>query len=441
MRKYASAFAFLCLSSALTLPASAGTWGTQAQLSTNAYNGTIAIDSAGNLTSVWFQSSLPNGTAVNQIWASSAAFGQTWSAPVDVSGTIGVASGNPSVRTSAYGIATAVYNNASGAGTFSDHPAGASWSTPGATNGVVQFYTSNDRGDEILVWGGGGPRGLANPVQAGHRAAGGSWSAAATIASGAYVTLDGAVVAPDGTMAISWESYSSVCGSRACKTSNWTLHVSTLAAGATGWVDSGALLGPSASQHFGQMAADGLGDLGAVSIVSGNLVSLARNAGAWTTAVIAPLTTLGYYTGTGHDNRVYASDASGHATFVGWDPGLTNLLAVDGNLATNSWSTPNVISGSDQDPGYFYFTMSSSGAAIAFWPILPISGGETTWRAATRPASGKPWNAPTTAGTSYEGGGNPDSVAINAAGQAAVVFHGYSSDFLAYILYTNTYRP
>lgn len=61
----------------------------------------------------------------------------------------------------------------------------------------MQFYTSNDRGDEILVWGGGGPRGLANPVQAVHRAASGSWSAAATVASGAYVTLDGAVAAPD----------------------------------------------------------------------------------------------------------------------------------------------------------------------------------------------------------------------------------------------------
>ena len=67
MRKYASTFACLCLSSALALPASAGTWGTQAQLSTNAYNGTIAIDTAGNLTSLWYQSSLPNGTAVTSV--------------------------------------------------------------------------------------------------------------------------------------------------------------------------------------------------------------------------------------------------------------------------------------------------------------------------------------------------------------------------------------
>jgi hypothetical protein len=442
-RRLAALAPFSLLLSAFVHPVYAGGWGTQAQLSTNAYNGTIALDAAGNMTSLWYQNDLPNGTAVNEIWASTAAFGQAWSAPVNVSGPIGVASGNPSVRTNAAGTATAVYNNSSGTGMFSDHPLGGSWSTPAATSGVVGFYTSNDHGDQSIAWGGGGPRGIANPVRVVHRSAGGAWSTAATLATGAYVALDGNVVAPDGTMAVSWESYSSVCGSRTCKTSNWTLHVSTLAPGAQTWVDSGPLMGPSSTQHFGQMAADGLGDLGVISISNGNIVSLVRHAGAWgTPAVVAPLTTIGYYTGTGRDNRIYASDSSGHATFVGWNQGLTSLLAADGNLTTNTWSTPNVISGSDQDPGYFYFTMSQSGAAIAFWNLQSFNGsGETTWRAATRPAGGKPWNAPATAGTSFDAGGNPESVAVNTNGQAAVVFHGYSSDFLTYILYTNTYHP
>lgn len=52
-----------------------------------------------------------------------------------------------------------------------------------------------------------------------------------------------------------------------------------------------------------------------------------------------------------------------------------------------------------------------------------------------------PWNAPATVGTSFEGGGVPESVAINGAGQAAVVYHGYSSDYLTYIEYTNVYKP
>ena len=51
------------------------------------------------------------------------------------------------------------------------------------------------------------------------------------------------------------------------------------------------------------------------------------------------------------------------------------------------------------------------------------------------------WNGPATAGTSFEGGGTPEGVAINSAGEAAVVFHGYSSDYLTFIQYTNTYHP
>jgi len=54
---------------------------------------------------------------------------------------------------------------------------------------------------------------------------------------------------------------------------------------------------------------------------------------------------------------------------------------------------------------------------------------------------GVAWNAPATVGTSFDAGGNPESVAVNSAGQAAVVFHGYSSDYLTFIEYTNTYQP
>src|SRR5580692_7732854 len=89
--------------------ASAGSWATQATLANNAYNGTVALDASGNLVAVWYQNAAPNGTAVNQIFASTAVIGQPWSSPVDVSGNIGVASGNPSVRGSSTGNVTAVY--------------------------------------------------------------------------------------------------------------------------------------------------------------------------------------------------------------------------------------------------------------------------------------------------------------------------------------------
>jgi len=202
-------------------------------------------------------------------------------------------------------------------------------------------------------------------------------------------------------------------------------------------------LGPDSKQHFGQLAADGVGDLGLVSISGGNIVSLVRHGTSWTApAVVASTSALtGLSSGSALQNRVYASDSAGHATVVGWgNAQLTDLVAVDGNLSTNTWGKPAVISGSDQFPNYFDFAMSSSGTAIAFWSVVG-NGGNTTWRAATRNGSGVPWNAPATAGTSFDGGGVPEGVAVNTAGQAAVVFHGYSSDFLTYIEYTNTYHP
>jgi hypothetical protein len=392
------------------------------------------------MTSVWDQ------TGANEIWASSAAFGQPWSSPVNISGPNGTASGNPSVRTSAAGVATAIYTNPTTGTNFVDHTAGGVWGTPGATNGVNQFPVGNDRGDDGLAWvigqvrvGAGG-----TSIAVVQRPAGGTWGQATTIATGAHLNLVGSVMAPDGSMAVAWESFDAVCGSRVCKTSNWVLHVSTHAAGAQSWVDSGALLGPDATAHYGQLAADGLGDLGVVALSGNNVVSRVRHGSTWSsTVVVAPSSSLEFYTGTGRDNRIYASDSAGHATLVGWgNPQLSNLVAVDGNLTTNTWGAVTTISGSDLYPGYFDFAMSSSGAAITFYWVNPYDGtGNTIWRAATRPGSGKPWNAPSTAGTTFDAGGPPESVAINSAGQAAVVFHGYSSDFLTYIEYTNTYQP
>ena len=437
-------FAILVLVAALTAgtSASAGSWSSQATLANNAYNGTTTLDASGNLVAVWYQNAAPNGTAVNQIWASTAVIGQPWSTPVDVSGNIGVASGNPSVRGSSNGNATAIYTSPTIGAAYADKPLGGVWKSPLSTNGVNQFYVINDHGDEGLAWGTGGARPTSSTVVAIRRPVGGVWSAPATIAAAPHLSFDGAIVAPDGSMAVAWESFDSVCGSRTCKTSNWVLHVSTVAAGAQNWVDSGPLLGPDTTQHFGQLAADAVGDLGVISIRTGNIVSVVRHGAAWGSAVVvASTSTFQYYTGTGRDNRIFASDSAGHATLVGWgDIHLATLAAIDGNLTTNTWGTAATISGGDQDPGYFDFAMSSSGAAIAFYPLL-LQSGTTTWRAITRPGAGKPWNAPATAGSSFEGGGTPDGVAVNSAGQAAVVFHGYSSDFTTNILYTNTYKP
>lgn len=438
---------FVCFFTVATaLPGWAGSWGTPTVLGNNAYSGTISLDAKGNMTAAWNQLLYTSGVLSGaQISASTAGFGQPWSAPVDISGSIGTGASYPAVHTSAAGNVTAIYTNADVSGNFVDHPAGGHWGLPGETNGATngsnEFFVMNDGGDQGLAWGLGTTR-TASTVSAVYRPASGVWSAVTTISGGPHAAFDGSLMAPDGTMAVAWESYNSVCGSRVCKTSNWVLHVTTHAPGAQNWVDSGALLGPDSSQHFGQLAADGLGNLGVICLSGGNLVSLVRHVTSWTApAVVASTSAIGFYTGTGRDNRVYGSDTTGHATFVSWNPGLTSLVAVDGNLVTNTWGTVTPISGNDQSPGYFAFAMSGTGAAVAFWNISPLVGSTATWRAVTRSGPGAPWSAPATVGTSFEGSGPPEAVAINAAGQAAVVFHGYSSDFLTYIEYTNVYRP
>jgi hypothetical protein len=422
-------------------PVRAAGWGTQAVLAVDAYNGNIALDAAGNMTSLWYQNNSANGTPINAIYASTASFGAPWSTPVNVSGAIGVASGSPILLETSAGKSTAVYNNASNLGLFADHSLGGSWTPPASTNGVDQLVTGNDNGDQSLVWGGGGPRGTANPIQVVHRAAGGNWSLPVTIASGTYVTIDGSAVAPDGTLAVAWESYGSVCGSRVCKTSNWDLHVSTLAPGATTWTDSGILLGPSTTRHFGALAADALGNLGLATTSSGNVASLVRHAGTWTGAVtVAPLTSIGFSAQTTY-NRIFGCDTNGHATFVGWNSTLSCIMAVDGNLVTNTWGAVACVSGSDPLMYYFDFGMSKGGPEIMFWSTDDVNTGNAIWSAIVRPSATAAWPAPLTLGTTFEGGGQPDNVAINAQGEAAVLFHGLTSDYLKNVLYTNTYHP
>ena len=437
---------FCILAVFAAMPAWAG-WNSQVVSGTNAYDGTIALDSAGNATALWLQS------PQNQAWASTALIGHPWSVPVNISGTVNAAV--PNVHTSAAGKATAFFSDNVNLTTptyFVDHTAGGTWGTPGNTNGGNEAFIATDRisivlgnvnGDDSFVWGvGSGNRsGGVQTISVVQRPSGGSWTTATTFASGAHLNLTGALVEPNGTMAVAWESFDAVCGSRTCKTSNFVLHVSTRAPSG-GWVDSGALLGPSATQHLGQLAADAAGNLGLATQSGGNLVSLVRHGSTWSSpVVVASLSTIGFTSGVATENRVFASDSAGHATFVGWgNPNLTTLASVDGNLTTNTWGVVKTISGADQSPGYFDFAMSSTGKAIAFYAISDVNS-NYTWRALTRSGPTAAWSAPTTVGTSFEGGGVPEGVAVNAAGQAAVMFHGLTSDFLTNLEYTNTFQP
>src|SRR6516164_7288745 len=113
--------------------ASAGTWATQATLSNNAYNGSIAIDAKGNLVVVWYQNADPSGNLLEEVWGSSTAIGHPWGPSVDLSGGPNSTTGNNYVRISAAGNATAVYTNPSQTASFVDKPLGQNWGSPGTT--------------------------------------------------------------------------------------------------------------------------------------------------------------------------------------------------------------------------------------------------------------------------------------------------------------------
>ena len=105
-------------------------------------------------------------------------------------------------------------------------------------------------------------------------------------------------------------------------------------------------------------------------------MSLVRHSnGVWTApAAVASTSSLGldlsHTPNEPADNRSFGCDGAGDATVVGWgNVQNSNLVAVSGNLNTNNWGAANVISGSDQNPGYFRLAVSSAGQAIVAYPL------------------------------------------------------------------------
>ena len=191
-----------------SMPAWAGSWQTQTVVANGGISPSIAIDASGNLTVAWGFSAYP----VSENLASTSAIGKPWSAPIDFSGqTTGILD-LPQLHASAAGNFTAIYNQGDPAvSMFVDHAAGGGFSTPAQIPGsseagqILQnfpLFISNDHGDQAIVWGGGGPRGNANPIQVAVRPSGGVWQTPATIATGTFVTIDGGATAPDGTTAV-----------------------------------------------------------------------------------------------------------------------------------------------------------------------------------------------------------------------------------------------
>ena len=174
-------------------------------------------------------------------------------------------------------------------------------------------------------------------------------------------------------------------------------------------------------------------------------MSLVRHSsGVWTSPVTVAsssslLLDLSHQPNEPADNRCFGSDSAGDATVVGWGNNqTTNLVAVSGNLQTNTWGAVKVIAGSDQSPNYYRLAVSSAGQAIVAY-ALQLD--QNTIRGIVRPGPTSAWGSPATVGTGNDVSALAITVGINSAGPAAVAFSAYTSDFTSFINYVNTFVP
>jgi hypothetical protein len=163
---------------------------------------------------------------------------------------------------------------------------------------------------------------------------------------------------------------------------------------------------------------------------TGGAQSVGYRNGTFTAAAVAFTDYVQNYLGLAPEMRL---DGSGHATVVLGVLGLPSnnnlpggnysIAAVEGDVASNSWSPLQVISGAD-DAGGFVFELNSAGVAVVayqnnYYVQLPPSV-----RAVARTASGATWSAPVTIDNSFPTYA-PIVADINPSGQAVIGYTGY----------------
>lgn len=133
-----------------------------------------------------------------------------------------------------------------------------------------------------------------------------------------------------------------------------------------------------------------------------------------------------------------ATDDAGQVTLVyeSITYPMSQALAINGSIATNTWSSPVIMSGSDSSIGEIYFALAPAGAALAVW----FSNTATpAIRAATRATATGAWSTP----ASISGRGTsiaPEAAAVESAGKAVVVYSGYDADSV-HTEYSANYQP
>lgn len=134
-----------------------------------------------------------------------------------------------------------------------------------------------------------------------------------------------------------------------------------------------------------------------------------------------------------------ASDDAGNVTMVYEAIGFSTsqALAVSGSISGNAWSPPVVLSGSDTSVGQIYFALASNGAALAVW----LSSSATpVIHATVRASATGTWGSPATVSVAGSSEIGPEAAAVNASGDAIVVYSGYNAADV-HTEYASNYTP
>lgn len=438
MNSMRAAVRFVCVALAVGVVApvfgQTGTWTKPVVLSAGGqgWEAAAAIDGDGNSVAIWDER-----TTQDQLWSASKPSGSNWGAVTQVSPVLQTTSVLPSVRITTTGFATAVWSDSSGVWT-ADRPSGSKWNSaqlliPGASKPI---FVMDSGGDAVVAWTvGGGPRSTSGSVMAVVRLAGGGWSAQETVASGAHLIADHAGIGDSGSVIVTWETYNAICGKYGCALSSYVLHASRQDPGNATWVDWGTLLGPDKAAHDARVALDSTGRAIQLALSSTGVYTSAtqsNSGGAWS----AFKTALSPQGSTIISNL--ASDDSGQVMLVyeSINYPTSQAFSINGSIADNTWSPPVVVSGTDTSVGQVSFSQAPNGASVAVWLS---SSGTPAILAATRATSTADWSAP----VSISGPGSyisPEAVAVEASGNAVVIYSGYDAAFV-HTEYATNYKP
>ncbi len=416
------------------MSAQTGAWTSPVVLSAGGqgWEAAAAIDGNGNSVALWDER-----TTQDQLWSRSRATAGSWGSVTTVSPALQTTSVLPMVRVSSTGFATAVWSDSNGVWT-ADRPPASNWNAPrllipGASNPI---FVMNSLADAAVVWTvGGAPRSTSGSVMVVLRTAGSGWTATQTVASGVHLTADYAAIGANGTVIVTWETFTAVCHKYGCSTSSYLLHASRQNVGASSWVDSGALLGPDLDGHAARVALGSSGEAIVVALSSsGGYVSAnqGNSGGAWSpfkTVVNPPNSTI---------VSNLASDDAGQVTMVYEliSYPTSQALTVSGTISNNTWSAPVVVSGGDTSVGQVYFALAPSGTALAVW--LSSSGTPVVHAVLRNTALGS-WSSP----ISISGPGSeisPEAAAVDSSGNAIVIYSGYDSNSV-HTEYATNYHP